>query len=115
MKASASAACQIYLGESHAHNPTIYPEPAVLAQVGEREIAEPVAHIASVVKEQERERAVYGERIFRLEEHGVGRPEAIVVEAAKVPDGAPNPEARSVTGAPNGPPKVSSAPARERC
>jgi len=83
MKATSSATRQIHLRESHAHDTNIYPEATVLPQVGEGKIAERVAHIAGVVKEQERERVVHGERIFCLHEHGVGRPEAVILEAAK--------------------------------
>ena len=83
MKATSSATRQIHLRESHAHDTNIYPEATVLTQVGEGKIAERVAHIAGVVKEQERERVVQGERIFCLHEHGVGRPEAVILEAAK--------------------------------
>ena len=83
MKATSSPTSQIHLGENYAHHTNIYPEAAVLTQVSEGKIAQRVAHIAGVVKEQEREWVVHGERIFCLHKHRVRRPEAVVLEAAK--------------------------------
>jgi hypothetical protein len=66
MKAAASAACKISLKDRHAHDPNVYAETCVLPQMREGEIAERIADIPGVVKEQKCEWVVNGERARRF-------------------------------------------------
>jgi hypothetical protein len=83
MKAAAPAAGKIRLEQRHAQDTKVYTETSVLPQVSEGKIAKRISDVAGVVEEQQCEWVVDRQRILCLYEHGVGRTEAVVLEAAK--------------------------------